>query len=430
MTEPLPPSTHPDGSVPPDDDATTTASPPLSPASYLILGGFDPRSPLEGLWDASTRATGRIFDSGPLVVSESAPGAATISDRLAMLFSQPSPGGNRVRGGIQLPWLSIPPAAAYQPVQPVATVQPRSEHTPESDYTPVDLQPVSVLTRAVRQAKSVCCILKANGETGTGCLVGDDLLLTSAHVLPDIASANGATARFNFEDGEDDASAEGGIDEYRLDTATFISSPYRSPEDGGVDADHLDYTLVDVKRRGRRSASQVWGTSTLASSRQYMGVNQDVFIVHHPGGDKKMVTLARNQICEAQPLVFYYVTDTLPGSSGAPVLDQSWSVIGLHRGTEISMSGGKQWIANVAVDIWAILRDISSSAKSRLKFSPSRSRAAHRTAVAPESTGESLSRKTTKRNRGAIHPMALVYRRGYNPNSSAIRCRLRSPVRR
>ena len=72
--------------------------------------------------------------------------------------------------------------------------------------------------------------------------------------------------------------------------------------------------------------------------------------------------------------------------SGAPVLDQTWEMIGVHRGTGLFQSGHQEWIGNLAVDIWAIQQDLSSTKRSRKAFPLSRLQAARDAAAAPSDT--------------------------------------------
>lgn len=58
----------------------------------------------------------------------------------------------------------------------------------------------------------------------------------------------------------------------------------------------------------------------------------DVFIVQHPGGGPKQIAMSGNIVEYVDDRVVQYTTDTLPGSSGAPVFDWQWRLIALHHG--------------------------------------------------------------------------------------------------
>lgn len=224
-----------------------------------------------------------------------------------------------------------------------------------------DFQPISVLHDAVAQAQSVGRIIvrAANSEVkwpGTGSLVGPDLLLTNAHVLPDRESVTGASVDFNFDEAEPDGTAGASVDTYSLDPEVLVISPYRSEEEGGVDADHLDFALVGVSRKDGQSASDRWGRTRVTPDEKWFGVGHDVFIVQHPNGGPKMISLARNEIVQIRSCTFSYLTDTLPGSSGSPALDQAWRMIGVHHAAAIfSPADGGSYVVNEAIRIDAIL---------------------------------------------------------------------------
>ncbi len=78
-------------------------------------------------------------------------------------------------------------------------------------------------------------------------------------------------------------------------------------------------------------------------------------IIQHPDGRQKHLAIRNNQITvyaqdgdlsdadRAANNFLYYSTDTLPGSSGAPVFSDQWYVIALHRAgvPETRTRGGK-----------------------------------------------------------------------------------------
>lgn len=244
---------------------------------------------------------------------------------------------------------------------------------PEAIIGDVDFQPVSVLDRAVAQAKSVgrVVVRDSSGKErgfGTASLIGRDLLLTNAHVLPDLATASQSSVQFNFLEADANGQPIGDFDEYELDGSTFAVSPYHKAEDGGVDHDHLDFAVVGVRAKSGKSASDVWGRTEIDTSRDWFGVGHDVFIVQHPSGRPKHVSLARNEIVQVEgSLTFHYLTDTLPGSSGSAVLDQTWSMVGLHHASSVYRAADmRNYPANEAIQIWAILGALPEEVRARV----------------------------------------------------------------
>jgi V8-like Glu-specific endopeptidase len=56
-----------------------------------------------------------------------------------------------------------------------------------------------------------------------------------------------------------------------------------------------------------------------------------VFIIQHPDGGPKMIGLSHNLVRYVGDDVIQYWTDTKAGSSGAPVFNSRWQVVGLHH---------------------------------------------------------------------------------------------------
>jgi endonuclease G len=53
--------------------------------------------------------------------------------------------------------------------------------------------------------------------------------------------------------------------------------------------------------------------------------------VQHPRGEKKQVALRENKIVDIPERFLHYAADTEPGSSGSPVFNDQWEVVGLHH---------------------------------------------------------------------------------------------------
>lgn len=215
---------------------------------------------------------------------------------------------------------------------------------------PNNLRPIAFLERGLQLAAAVAHITIPGVGTGTGFLIGRDVLLTNNHVLPTVSSATQAIVRFNYEDALDGLPREPRI--VRCDPgAGFHTSPYTD----GVLADHLDYTVV----RLAEPVGEDYGAIPLSTD-AHVAPPLDVVIIQHPAGEKKQIAIADNELVYADELKCQYLTDTLPGSSGAPVFNDRWELVALHHAGGLYYQPGdpQAHLRNEGVRISAIVADL------------------------------------------------------------------------
>ncbi|MBY5660953.1 trypsin-like peptidase domain-containing protein [Rhizobium leguminosarum] len=139
-------------------------------------------------------------------------------------------------------------------------------------------------------------------------------------------------------------------------TQTFAIDPSRlfitSPTKGG-----LDYTFVWIED----AAAVSYGT--IAMERAFFTVSKgdSAFVIHHPDGQPKQVSLDDTDILSIDANVVHYSSDTIKDSSGAPVFDTR-SRIALHhasRGEKTKLpDGGSTDVVNEGIKIAAIALDL------------------------------------------------------------------------
>lgn len=215
-----------------------------------------------------------------------------------------------------------------------------------------ELQSVNFLARGARAARAVARVsIVENGRRagfGTGFLVGERLLLTNNHVLPDVATATGSFAEFDLESDVDGVPKP--VDSYDL-----------APDDLFVTDPELDYTLVAVAvgSDGRRPGT-VHGWLRLIAQQGKIVIGEPVNVVGHPDARPKEIAVRDNVLLNQLPQFLHYRTDTEPGNSGSPVFNDQWEVVALHH-AGVPDPDGEGWIANEGARVSSILRDLAAA---------------------------------------------------------------------
>jgi endonuclease G len=185
---------------------------------------------------------------------------------------------------------------------------------------------VSYLERGMIAADAVARIEVRDGDSSTvGCatgfMVSPHLLLTNHHVLPTADDAAQSWLHFRHEFDALGRAVEPCV--FALDPSAFF----------WTDAE-LDATLVAVAAEtpDRRERVARFGWLRLSASQDLALPGEWLTAVHHPGGGPKQVALRQNLLIEGGRRDLWYVTETAAVSSGAPLFNDSWQVVGIHRG--------------------------------------------------------------------------------------------------
>lgn len=251
------------------------------------------------------------------------------------------------------------------PIEPVVALEPIE--IPERVIQRDDMVDFAFLLRGVAAGRAVARLevpgwsggapLKraVSGEPvrsrGTGWLIAPDLLVTCAHVI----RSRGVGMAEPTDVDIDDQLARTEILFDLVDGALAPTAQVGAKVLAWAPAP-LDYAILEVDGGGR---SPLTLDATLVDARAHLAVN----ILQHPNGAPLRVALRNNLIARVEADTLAYFTDTLPGSSGAPVCDDRWQVRALHRATRsartVRIFQGKQVkYENVGTPIGRILDDL------------------------------------------------------------------------
>lgn len=277
-------------------------------------------------------------------------------------------------------------------------VEQTAEGSPESLNEPgVGMRSLKEIQRASIIANRRGAVIRLGRHAiGGGFLVGPDLLLTAEHVVPSRGAplprkAKNIDVVFDFYD-------EGGVE---AETGKVVevreilrASPVFGQElagtllgDWDVPDTHLDYALLRLARRAGEDRTEDTGTRGWYSlDESWIDVSRSglVTLYHFPLGgwihgsfilDGVRLNPARTETR------MRYRTNSLPGSSGGFLVDESGLLIGVHNyGTKAENQGIPIW--RIAQDLKAFLKaerippppkptiDIASISKSRVILRP------------------------------------------------------------
>jgi endonuclease G, mitochondrial len=205
-----------------------------------------------------------------------------------------------------------------------------------------DLTDVTYLMRGLMVARSVCrVVIRQQGRVsayGTGFLVAPGVVMTNEHVLSRPAEVASSVIDLDYERD---------VDGNERRPARFALASQPEP----IIERSLDFTLAAVSPiadSGQRLADYGWLKLDGQPGKAFIG--EYLTIVQHPGGEPKQICVRENKLLryEENSPYLWYQTDTIGGSSGSPVFNNDWEVVGLHHSSvpRTKLHKGKQtWFA-------------------------------------------------------------------------------------
>jgi hypothetical protein len=224
-------------------------------------------------------------------------------------------------------------------------------------------QDVDVFRAKLATIEAAICQVDIDGATGTGTLIGADLVITNRHVVAARIGTDGkltgpATCRFDYKtNGEGYTTPATEVAAHLL----LASSPH-APQDTVIgpmatDLAALDYAILKLDRKfadepvvaggNPRGRIEVAGAPTA-------GVDAGVLVIQHPGG--KPMKIDFGSVTEVGPARFRHTVNTEPGSSGAPVFDAALRLVGIHHAGHTG-GPGPALTYNEGIPLGAILTD-------------------------------------------------------------------------
>ncbi len=197
-----------------------------------------------------------------------------------------------------------------------------------------ELQDASFLERGALVARTVMRVVlqSPGGATrgyGTGFLIGDGVLITNNHVLPNRDQAERALAEAFYE--RDVNGSELTPWRFGFDTSLFYTSV------------ELDFTIIGLQSRSLngREKLEPLGWLPLIGGPGKATEGEWLTIIQHPAGERKQLCVRENQLLKRDTDVLWYSTDTLAGSSGSPVFNNDWLLVALHHSGVPETKNGK-----------------------------------------------------------------------------------------
>jgi V8-like Glu-specific endopeptidase len=203
---------------------------------------------------------------------------------------------------------------------------------------------------------------------GTGWLIAPNLLVTNHHVVAarfaDDAPVTAADLAMQA------AGAQAWLD-YVDAAKPYPVYPVTALEASDESLDYAMLRVRDIAAEDPRPLSD-WGFLRIAPETDELRPGRPLNIIQHPAGHVKQIAIRRNDCVGVRDgNEFWYLTDTLPGSSGSPVFNDDWLVVGLHRASQtlpekVYMKGETIKYNNVGVRIHSILRHLPAALREEI----------------------------------------------------------------
>lgn len=250
----------------------------------------------------------------------------------------------RLPAKIERQFTPVPPAASHakelaSPAEAIPAARPRTM-SGEKILGINNLKQIYWIERGVQVCKSVCRILTPDG-LGSGFMVGGGMIMTNNHVIASHEIAAQSVVEFDYQ--QDRSGQLLPSFRYKVDPDRFHTNAA------------LDYTFVGLKEDPGKKPLAFWGSLQLNPNADPVPT-EHVSIVQHPNGGLKQIVLTANYVIATRPPLLHYTTDTMSGSSGSPVFNDTWHVIAIHH-SSVGTDETEQGYVNEGILMSAIKPD-------------------------------------------------------------------------
>lgn len=184
----------------------------------------------------------------------------------------------------------------------------------------VDYLPISFLAKGAEVARAVGRLVNEDeNPDGTAFMISNSLLFTAGHAIPCPKVAKERFVQFDFD--VDVSGAEKRQTGFSLCPDRFFHT--------NTD-ETLDYSIVALGSPVGSSATPPVGYCPLPATEEHH-IEAFVNIIQHPLKARKQVVVRENQVLCIPKKFLYYQAETDDGSSGSPVFNDDWELVGHHR---------------------------------------------------------------------------------------------------
>ena len=205
------------------------------------------------------------------------------------------------------------------------------------------LRDIRVLELALEASESVVRIV-TDESYGSGFLVAPNLIMTNNHVIGSQEAAKPCAYQFNYQ-----------LDKHA--NLKPVQSARTKPDGLFYTNPELDVTVVEVLDVPETVLN-------LILTPKRMMRDARVNIIQHPGGHFKKISMQNNFVAFANAKDLQYLTSTEPGSSGSPVFNNDFKVVGIHHsgGNLLEPESSRRYLRNAGSSMVAVLGDLQQNA--------------------------------------------------------------------